>query len=241
MNRLSKLIESLNEHEATNNSFYDKWMGGKLSIEQVGVFTRNYREFTYHFPEALALLIANTDNILIRMECTKTLYSEMGNGEQKRVHVVLFDDFCKHLSTHLGSPDYLTKTCLQDKSLLLPETRDFIDGQRELYSGEHSAAVGAQLALEWQAYTMVRKLYEGARNYKDLWNNQDEFHEACEFFYVHIGSAEKEHKIESIHAALELIQAGGSFMQIEAGFKKHLSLIATFWKGIAEKMEQIAV
>lgn len=238
MNKLEQLITLLSGHEAINNLFYEQWITRKLSIEKIAIFIRNYREFTYYFPESLALLIANTENVFARMEYTKTLYSEMGYGEPQRIHLVLFEDFAKNLLKHLDAPDTLIQKSLQGESLLLPETQNFVRGQRELYSGVYSVAVGAQLALEWQAYTMIRKLYEGVRNYMDAWRNPDEFYEACEFFYVHIGSAEKEHKKESIAAANELVNSGGSIEQIESGFKQHLHLIATFWNAIAIKMDK---
>jgi uncharacterized protein len=45
---------------------------------------------------------------------------------------------------------------------------------------------------------MLLKLYEGSRTYAPLWSDPEEFHEACEYFYIHIGEAEKEHKIQSL-------------------------------------------
>jgi hypothetical protein len=37
-------------------------------------------------------------------------------------------------------------------------------------------------------------LYEGSRQYIDVFETLDEFHEYCEYFYVHIGEAEKDHR-----------------------------------------------
>lgn len=236
MNKLLQLVKNIDTHEAVNNRFFEIWVGKKIKIEQIAIFARNYWEFTYRFPESLAILILNADNISARLEYTKTLYSEMGNGHINGVHVLLFENFYKNLSSKLNIPNYLSMDSLVEDLKLLPDTSNFITGQKELYSQEYSIAVGAQLALEWQAYTMVRKLYEGARNYMDLWKNQDEFHEACEFFYVHIGEAEKNHKDESIAAAYKVITSGGDFNKLEYGFTKHLDLIAAFWNGIADEI-----
>lgn len=236
MSNLTALANSVSTHEALNNKFYDIWMCQKLPIEKIAVFARNYWEFAYRFPEALAVLFLNVNNVIARAEYAKTLYSEMGYGDPKRVHSLLFEEFCKDLSRNLGKEDYLSIENLKKNYCLLPETQSFIDGQKKLYSQEHSIAVGAQLALEWQAYTMVRKLYEGARNYMSVWPHQDAFHESCEFFYVHIGTAEKEHKQESIIAASKIIEEGGSFEDLLLGFYQHLDLIASFWGSIATQI-----
>jgi pyrroloquinoline quinone (PQQ) biosynthesis protein C len=239
MNNLTCLLGEIHNHPAVNNKFYQKWGVAKLEIEQIAIFARNYWELTYRFPEALATLILNIDDVQTRTEYTKTLYSEMGNGNSKRVHSVLFAEFCKDLAKCLGREHYLTMSNLKTSVFILPETTTLIDWQKKAYSQKYSIAAGAQLALEWQAYTMIRLLYEGARNYKDLWPSEDEFHESCEFFYAHIGAAEKEHKEESIAGVLKIIGTGAQFSEIEYGFKKHLDLIAAFWDAIAFKMDGV--
>ena len=100
---------------------------------------------------------------------------------------------------------------------------------------------GAQLALEWQAYTMLRKLYDGARNYLPLWSNPDEFHEACEYFYTHIGAAEKDHKEESLNAVQRYARDEDSLAWIVEGYRRHLKLISDFWFGLYEAVMGLPV
>ena len=114
---------------------------------------------------------------------------------------------------------------------MLPSTQDLIEGERELYQDALKSA-GAQLALEWQAYTMLRQLYDGARNYLPLWSNPDEFHEACEYFYTHIGAAEKDHKQESLKAVKQYAADEASLARIIEGYNRHLKLISGFWEGL---------
>ena len=236
MRELKELVKAIDKHEAVNNQFYQKWLQGQLSIEGLKIFVRNYWEWTFRFPEALAGLVANTQDITARLEYTKILYSEMGNGHLRNVHSRLFEEFCNKLSIALGKPGLLSIENLKKTVPLLDETQKINAWQKETYFNQYAIAAGAQLALEWQAYTMIRKLYEGARNYMNLWENQDEFHEACEFFYVHIGEAEKEHKEESILAANKIIEAGASFEDIKSGFCKNLELISNFWNAIAKNI-----
>jgi pyrroloquinoline quinone (PQQ) biosynthesis protein C len=237
MNKLSNLVNTIKNHRAVNNGFYDRWMTELFSIEEVGIFARNYWELNYRFPEALAALISNIDNIVARVEYTKTLFSETGNGCVNKSHSILFEDFCSNLSKVMGNESYLKIDNLKNTTHLLPETLKLISEQKKLYSNnKYAIAAGAQLALEWQAYTMIMQLYEGARNYKHLWSDQNDFHEACEFFHVHLGEAEKAHKIESIKVTEKVIEEGGSYEDVEYGFKKHLDLIADFWEAISKNM-----
>ena len=79
---------------------------------------------------------------------------------------------------------------------------------------------------------MLRKLYDGARNYLPLWSNPDEFHEACEYFYTHIGAAEKDHKEESLNAVRRYARDEESLARIVEGYHRHLKLISDFWQGL---------
>lgn len=236
MYELKKLAQSTRQSIAVNNLFFDKWLKSPLTIDEIAVFARNYWEWTFCFPQALAGLLAQTTDIKARVEYTKILFSEMGNGQNNKVHSALFEQFCNQLALKLGHPGYLEIERLKQAFPLLKATQELNRWQRETYSNSE-LAIGAQLALEWQAYTMIRKLYDGARNYMHLWENPDDFHEACEFFYVHIGAAEKDHKEESILAAKQLVDKGMAFKSIEEGFCQSLHLIGNFWNDIANYME----
>ncbi len=43
------LVDSVKKNRALQNSFFQKWMLGKMTIEQLGVFARNYWEVTFRF------------------------------------------------------------------------------------------------------------------------------------------------------------------------------------------------
>ncbi len=236
MKSLDSLIENISSHEAVNNKFYEMWLSQTFSLEKLAIFARNYAEWTHSFPKALATLISIVDDNVAQAEYTKTLFSEMGNGTAKRVHSILFEDFCNQLSIQLGKPNYLGLKTLSNNFALLPETTALIEWEKRIYSTDEVIATGGQLALELQAFTMIAKLYDGVRNYKNFWKKQDDFHAACEFFYVHIGETEKEHQEESIIATKEFIKRGADFDKIKLGFETHLLLIANFWNAIANNM-----
>ena len=234
--RLGQLTAGIASHRAVNNRFYRRWMSGPLTIEGLQVFVRNYGAFIIEFPNAMAEIILVTNDLEAKTEHVKTLFSEMGYGNPQKLHSVLFDNFFGELARKLGHEGSLDRNYLAATEVL-PTTQRFNDGERRLYGNESpQIAVGAQLAQEWQAYTMLRQLYEGARNYLPLWSNEDEFHEACEYYYVHIGAAEKDHKAESLRAAVQYAQDEASLALVTEGFDEHLALYIDFWEGIYDEI-----
>jgi len=228
---MEQKLRQITADPALDNAFYRRWMTGELGIEALEVFARNYGAWVKAFPDALATLITVTDDLDAKGEYVKTLYSEMGYGSAAKAHSVLLDAFFQALAEAMGEGSRLARPRLERELDLLPTSRELIRGERDLY-GQRGLGFGAQLALEWQAYTMVRQLYEGARSYLHRWADPDAFHEACEYFYVHIGAAEKDHKDESLRAVGRYAQNPESAERIARGYEAHLALIARFWDGL---------
>jgi pyrroloquinoline quinone (PQQ) biosynthesis protein C len=229
---IEALTRGLDRHPALDNAFYRSWMGGAWELDAIAIYARNYGSFVRGFPNMVAALFATTGDLEAKVECLKTLFSEMGYGDTRKVHYVLLDQFFSELAAKMGQPGRLSWPRLERELSLLPTTVQFLDGQKELYGhADARVAVGAQLAQEWQAYTMTRQLYEGARNYLRFWPTRDGFHEACEYFYAHIGAAEKEHKQESLKAALQYATDEANLKKIAEGFHRLLDLYAAFWDG----------
>jgi pyrroloquinoline quinone (PQQ) biosynthesis protein C len=228
---LEALLTNITNHSALNNEFYHEWMTRRLTIDELAVFARNYGEWVKSFPDALSILLVTTEDIDAKTEYVKTLYSEMGYGNPAKVHSVLLNDFFKELARKMGHEGELNWERLQHTIELLPTTRELVQVEQDLYR-DQQMSFGAQLALEWQAYTMLRQLYDGARNYLPLWKNPDEFHEACEYFYAHIGATEKEHKEESLKAVKRYATSQESMAKMTDGYHRHLQLIHNFWHGL---------
>ena len=237
---LTQMLREITSQPALENDFYRRWMSGIFSIEELEVFARNYEAWVKSFPDALATLVSATDDLDAKGEYVKTLYSEMGYGNSSKAHSVLLDHFFEELARQLGEGGRLDRDRLEREIEMLPSTRELIEGERELYGDAHMS-FGAQLALEWQAYTMLRKLYDGARNYLPLWSNADEFHEACEYFYTHIGAAEKDHKEESLNAVRRYARDEESLAWIVEGYQRHLKLISDFWLGLYNAVMELPV
>ena len=240
MSAIDDLISSVTNHKVVNNEFYTLWTKEQLSVKQVMVFAKNFYAWTYNFPHALSAIIFSTNDPVIRAEYTKTLYSEMGHGNPGRIHSVLFKAFANDLIVKLGGESgTLTDNPYINETDILPETLKLNQWEIDTYSKNLVIACGAQLAIEWQAYTMIRKLYQGACRYADLWPQDDSFFESAEFFYSHLGEAEKEHKEESYKASKELLNLGVNFDDFQHGFNEHLNKIAKFWEAIATEVQRV--
>jgi pyrroloquinoline quinone (PQQ) biosynthesis protein C len=235
---LETLLADITNHPALNNEFYHEWMTRKLTVEELAVFAKNYGEWVKSFPDALAILLVTTQDIDAKTEYVKTLFSEMGYGNSEKVHCILLNNFFKQLVQKVRHESDTDWESLQKSVDLIPTTQELIQGEQELYR-DPQMSFGAQLALEWQAYTMLRKLYDGARNYLPLWNNPDEFHEACEYFYAHIGATEKEHKQESLKAVKRYATSEESLAKMIDGYQRHLDLIFNFWRGLYHALNTV--
>lgn len=239
MTALQETLSTIRQHPAVNNAFYDAWLGGQLTPRQLEVFAENYSAWVRSFPDCLATLVGTTKEIDAKVEFAKTLHSELGYGDPTKAHSVLLDSFFLALGRRMGNEGAIL-AALQAPAPL-DSTKALIHGEAALYCDQNRRkAAGAQLALEWQAYTMLRKLYEGARNYASLWNDEDEFHEDCEYFYAHIGAAEKDHKVESLKGVEQFMPNGEGLSEVLEGYNAHLELIAGLWNGIAAKAEMTA-
>jgi len=236
---LELLLTDITNHPALNNDFYREWMTRRFTIDELAIFARNYGAWVKSFPDALAILLVTTDDIDAKTEYVKTLYSEMGYGNSAKVHSALLSNFFAELAHKMGHDAGRNWDNLQRTAELLPTTQELIKGEQDLYR-DPQMSFGAQLALEWQAYTMLRKVYDGARNYLPLWSNADQFHEACEYFYAHIGATEKEHKEESLKAVKRYATSQEALAKMTDGYHSHLELIFNFWQGLYHAMANVS-
>jgi len=231
------LAESTAQNRALNNGFYEIWLSRRLNATQAAIFARNYCAWIETVPDQIARVFLSHDDLEAKCETVKNLFSEMGFGDPEKTHISMLRRFMSDLVTRLQGSPY---NVLEDKRPLLPTTLELTKLQRELFgNNDPQVSAGALLAQEWQAYTMLVQLYEGTRLYMPLWGHQIEFHEACEYFYLHIGDAEKEHKIQSIHSAEAYCHSQGEFERIRAGYEGFLTALEHFWVGLTEDINKV--
>ncbi|NEW77724.1 iron-containing redox enzyme family protein [Streptomyces rhizosphaericus] len=229
------LASSVHESEALVNEFYDRWMGGPLAYPEVRVFAEQYLARTVNTSVMVALSVLNTSDLDARVECVKNLYSEYGNGDASKAHLVLLESFLADLLSRLKGSQVSAEEIRSARPL--PTTTEFSSGQRALFQSDDQRTVqGALLAQEHLAYSMLTRLYEGVRNYKSVYETDDDFHEACEYFYVHIGEAEKDHKAQAVTSAALVCQDEKDLAVVTEGFTRFVDLTAGYWRGVSAEM-----
>lgn len=238
--KILSLTESVFSHGALNNDFYVKWIGGPLALHEVEIFARNYLARTINTSTMVALSFLGTDDLAAKVEIVKNLHSEFGYGNLEKAHIVLLKGYLLDLLGRLAGRPYSIVEL--QKLPVLPTTEEFIREQRSLYTDGGNGhnprhVLGTLLAQEWLAYSMLTRLYEGARNYQYLYLSNDEFHEHCEYFYVHIGDAEKEHKIQAVKAAAQECAGEEDVAELSESFNRFLDITERYWRGIAMAMK----
>ncbi|MBM0274283.1 iron-containing redox enzyme family protein [Micromonospora tarensis] len=231
--RLLALARGSAEHPALKNPFYQLWMAEQLSADEVELVARNFYERVRRTPIRIALAFLNMTDVRARAETVENLYDEMGNGNSSKVHSVLLRDFLQKLLGRMRGQEVDLHNV---DAPLLPSTARLISEGEKLFASPYPQEVcGALLAQEWHAYPQLVYLYEGFRNYRQHFE-LEEFHEDCEFFYLHIGATEKEHKIHSLSTAAKACASVEDIEHIERGFTSYLDLLAENWTEIHSKL-----
>jgi pyrroloquinoline quinone (PQQ) biosynthesis protein C len=232
--RIRTLAMSAAEHEALNNKFYKLWTSRALTVDQVALFARNFYERVSDTPNRIALAFLHMRDVRARAETVENLADEMGMGDARKAHSVLLRRFFEELLSRIGGAPVDFDTL---DAPVLPTTRTLIEEGHRVFSSDIPAEVcGALLAQEWHAYSQLVYIYEGVRNYMPLFS-LEEFHENCEYFYLHIGATEKQHKIHSLSTAAQMCRGLEDYHHLERGFTTYLELLSANWNELFEEID----
>lgn len=225
--RIRELAESSASHAALNNSFYELWQARALSADQVELVGVNFYERIARSVDRIAWAALRMTDAGARAETVENLNDELGHGDPARSHAPMVRRFFELLVSRMrGQPVRFEKFTAP----VLPATHELNNLGMELFSSVYpEQAAGALLGQEWHACVQPVYLYEGARNYLNYFRGLDEFHENCEYFYLHIGSAEKEHKIRLISAVARMCRTTEQLERLKYGFNAYLALLAAQW------------
>lgn len=140
-------------HRAIHNSYLDRFKSGNLTDTDLNEFATEFYNFARFFPQILASQLVNTEDERVADELTKVLYSELGDGQTRHRHELLYRDFLRSIGIDvhwaMSHP-------------MRPSTRAYIEGMEHLYSdGNHAKALGASFGLENMAITMWNHLIPG--------------------------------------------------------------------------------
>ena len=216
-------------HGAINNVYLVRFRAGNLSDKEFKQFAIEFYNFARFFPRILVAQLVNTEDEQVADELTKVLYSELGDGQSRHRHELLYRDFLR--SAGIDIHDALT-------SPMLPSTRSYIEGMEQLYSdGNHTKALGASFGLENMAITMWDHLIPGLTHLK----NTRYPHMDITYFTFHreLESTHEEameHAVEAVQSAAQEGLSDRAKEDFRIGMIAVLNYLEGFWMGLERQM-----
>lgn len=209
------LAESIDSHPACNNEFFAHIAKHGLSAGTLRAFIHDYYYWISSFPAILGAAIANDVDPATRYALTQILHSELGSGDPERMHFRLF----ANLASGLGVRCERVST-----EVVRPETKALVHGMKELYGGpDICAALGAQYALERQAFPMITHLARGFKHPSSL--------RATDYTYIDIHLVEEpEHLSQMNDCLVRCVRTSRDVASARGGAVACLDLIASFWR-----------
>ncbi len=220
-------------HGAINNPYLRRFRSGVLTDTELTEFAREFYNFARFFPKILVSQLVNTEDEQIADELTKVLYSELGDGETRRRHELLYRDFLRSLGIDVHSA--MTHP-------MLPSTRAYIEGMERLYSdGNHAKALGAAFGLENMAITMWDHLIPGLMHLKTIRHP----HMDLTYFTFH-QQLEQGHE-EAMKQAVQAMNSSPGLERLEArqtqdfqqGMTAVLDYLEGFWMGLEHRLANV--
>lgn len=215
-------------HGAINNPYLSRFRSGDLSDAELAEFAIEFYNFARFFPRILVSQLVNTEDEQIAEELTRVLYSELGDGETRRRHELLYRDFLRSLGIDIH--DAIAHP-------MLPSTRAYIEGMEQLYSdGNPAKALGASFGLENMAITMWDHLIPGLLHLKATRYPQMEL--TYFTFHRELESTHEEAMEHAVAAAQGTDETGMSKQDeddFRFGINAVLSYLEGFWGGLDQR------
>lgn len=213
-----------------SNSFYRRWVGTRLTSAQFEVFAHQYYARVKATVGRLGASFCSLQDPRDRIQIWHNIGDELGHGDRDRIHSVLFRRWAESLLGKLQASEGGAISGWRSQHLI-PTTRTFIAETQRLCSASGPSAAGALLAQEWHGYHQIAVLMDGYALYRGLYD-LEEFHDMAEYFYVHLGRAEKEHRTQAIDIASRILEDRPCFAEVERSFMTYFDLLNDFWTGV---------
>ncbi len=201
---LDSLLSELAAHPVNTNRFFVDFQDHHLTPAQLHTFIRQYHFFCHHFTKELEGLLYHTPikELEMRVELTKTLYSELGSGSSNDAHIRDLELFAQVAGL---DQDDLNMTHP------IAEVQEYLDTLHHFFvESGYLQALGAELAVETTAASEFRFFVPGLQKYSQF-TTQD-----LRFFTMHLAEEVRHrdwltlavhHTVKSTHD-LELVALG---------------------------------
>ena len=215
-------------HGAINNSYLDRFQGGDLTDAELKEFAIEFYSFARFFPQILVSQLVNTEDEKVAEELTKVLYSELGDGQTRHRHELLYRNFLRSIGVEVH--EAMSRP-------MLPSTRAYIEGMERLYSdGNHARALGASFGLENMAITMWDHLIPGLTSLKAIrYPRMDityfTFHRELESTH----EKAMEHAVTAVEGTSNTGMSDADKEDFNDGVSAVLSYLEGFWVGLERR------
>lgn len=215
---LESLEEEIRSHPALNHPFLKKFSSGKLTLDRIRIFARQYYLYSRWFSMYVAAVIANMPDEKPRGYLVKNLYEESGEGNLERSHPAIFRRFLAALRLDASEVE---------RAEPLPETRLFIHEYLFLCrGGPFLKALGALgPGTESIVPYIYHPIHEGLRKEPGL-KEKD-----YEFFTLHM-HLDVEHSANIKEALLDYAVTKENQALIRQGAMEILGARTVLWNGL---------
>jgi pyrroloquinoline-quinone synthase len=225
MSFYQEMREYVLRHGAINNPYLcQRFKTGNLTPEEFREFAIEFYNFARFFPKILIAQLVNTEDEAVADELTTVLYSELGDGETRKRHELLYRDFLR--SVGIDVHEAMTRP-------MLLSTKAYIEGMEHLYSsGNHMMALGASFGLENMAITMWDNLIPGLTHLK-----RERYPKMDLTYFTFHRQLEATHE-NAMQNAVAAIDGAGRTMtdpqraDFRRGCKAVLDYLEGFWMGL---------
>lgn len=223
-----EMREFVLRHGAINNPYLNRFKTGDVTDHEFFEFAVEFYNFARFFPRILAAQLVNTEDEQVADELTRVLYSELGDGETRKRHELLYRDFLR--SVGISVHDAMVRP-------MLPSTRAYIDGMERLYSdGNHTRALGASFGLENMAITMWDHLIPGltylrTTRYPQMDITYFTFHRQLESAHEEA----MEHAVAAVQGATNAGLSNQEKADFRSGVTAVLDYLEGFWMGLEQR------
>lgn len=220
---LVSLSRELAHHPVNRNEFFLRFRDERLTRPRLQRFIKQYHYFCKHFVKVLEGLLYRTplDQLDMRVELTRTLYSELGNGDPEQAHLTLLNRFAARLD-------------LDDAALRRTQpvacVRDYLRTLHELFlESDYLTALGAELAVEVTAASEFQYLYPGLQRYR--WFRAEDL----TFFRLHV-EEELCHGEWLLDAVERTARSADDYARVAGGARRTAHAWHAFWLGLSAEV-----
>lgn len=169
---IEEVNSTIDKKSLLNHPFYQKWNEGKLTIEELREYAKQYYHFVKHFPRFVSCVHSNCDDVKTRQILLQNLADEEGYKTGIEDHPALWLNFAKELG--LSEDEVRNAEPIR-------EVEDLVDGMYELTrSPEFTLGLAALYAYESQVPEISRTKIDGLKKFYNVDSKK-----GIEFFAVH--------------------------------------------------------